>query len=301
MYIADTLSRTTDNREADDIDDLCNEKVVHAQQATDVLSTETLNQLREATAADPVLQTLRETLDKGWPRKRRSVDNNLHSYWPMRHNISTENVIMMVSDTIIIPNSFKQVILEKQHIAHQGIQRTKAKARRVLYWPGMTRDIELMIEKCGPCQQLQPQQQKEPLIAHDISELPWTKVGTDIFELRGQFYLLLVDYLTKYPEVLNIPDKSAHTVIQKMKSVFARHGQIFRRNRRHLQKIHQSLFRDTDPEHSEDTPPQRLPADPPSQDHPAEADDSSVCHTRSGRAVVRPTRFKDFVMEVSKE
>uniref|UniRef100_A0A3B4ZQ16 Integrase catalytic domain-containing protein n=1 Tax=Stegastes partitus TaxID=144197 RepID=A0A3B4ZQ16_9TELE len=50
------------------------------------------------------------------------------------------------------------------------------------------------------------------------------KIGADIFELNGQSYLLLVDYLTKYPEVLNIPDKTAHTVIQKMKSVFARHG-----------------------------------------------------------------------------
>lgn len=50
------------------------------------------------------------------------------------------------------------------------------------------------------------------------------KVGVDIFELRGQSYLLLVDYLSKYSEVLNLSDKSAHTVILKMKSVFARHG-----------------------------------------------------------------------------
>lgn len=50
------------------------------------------------------------------------------------------------------------------------------------------------------------------------------KVGADIFELKGQSYLLLVDYLTKYPEVLNLPDKTAHTVIQRMKAVFARHG-----------------------------------------------------------------------------
>lgn len=50
------------------------------------------------------------------------------------------------------------------------------------------------------------------------------KIGADIFELHGQSYMLLVDYLTKYPEVLNLADKTAHSVIQKMKSVFARHG-----------------------------------------------------------------------------
>ncbi len=71
-----------------------------------------------------------------------------------------------------------------------------------------------------PCQQLQPRQQKKPLISHDVPELPRLKVGADIFELRGQSYLLLVEYSTKYPEVLNLPDKTAHMVIQKMKTVF---------------------------------------------------------------------------------
>lgn len=50
------------------------------------------------------------------------------------------------------------------------------------------------------------------------------KVGADVFELHGQSYLLLVDYLTKYPEVLNLCDKTAYTVIQKMESVFTTHG-----------------------------------------------------------------------------
>lgn len=34
----------------------------------------------------------------------------------------------------------------------------------------------------------------------------------------------MVDYLSKCPEVLNIKDKTSHTVIKKMKSVFSRIG-----------------------------------------------------------------------------
>lgn len=75
------------------------------------------------------------------------------------------------------------MILEKLHLAHQGVHRTKAKARKVLYWPGMTRDIEMTVEKCIQCQQFQPKQQKEPLITHEVPELPWMKMIT----LTGQF------------------------------------------------------------------------------------------------------------------
>ena len=76
-----------------------------------------------------------------------------------------------------------------------------------MYWPEVTHDIEHMVKSCAPCQQLQPQNQKEPLISHDVPELPSLKIGADIFKLHGQSYLIIVDYLSKYPEVLHFPDK----------------------------------------------------------------------------------------------
>lgn len=160
MHIADTLSRATVSRKADDGGDLYDDKVVHGLEATDSLlvhgldATDALQQLKEATAAEQLLQDLCEKIETGWPQKRRIVNSNLHSYWPMRHKISVQNGIVMVGDKIIIPHSFKKVLLEKLHIAHQGIQGTKAKARKSLYWPGMARDIEMMVEKCAPCQKL---------------------------------------------------------------------------------------------------------------------------------------------------
>lgn len=49
-------------------------------EATDALSAERLRQVKEATAADPVLQAARERIENGWPKKRRSVDTNLYCY-----------------------------------------------------------------------------------------------------------------------------------------------------------------------------------------------------------------------------
>ena len=131
--------------------------------------------------------------------------------------------ILFAGDMIIIPSVLRQEMLQL-HVAHQGMQRTKALARRYFYWPGMMRDIEQMLQTCSACQQFQPRNQREPLISHDVPELPWLKLGADIFEIQGQSYLLIVDYFSKYPEILNIGDKTAHTVIRKMKSVFSRLG-----------------------------------------------------------------------------
>lgn len=62
-------------------------------------------------------------------------------------------------------------------------------------------------------------------ISRDIPELPWPKAGADIFEISGQsFFLLVGDDFSKFPEVLNIRDKTTRTVISQLKSVLARVG-----------------------------------------------------------------------------
>lgn len=50
-------------------------------------------------------------------------------------------------------------------------------------------------------------------------ELPRLKVGSDIFEINGQPFLLMVDYFSKYPEGLNLKEKTSHTNFNKMKFV----------------------------------------------------------------------------------
>lgn len=223
LQIADTLSRATTQdkqRQCDDFD----EKVIYALEPTEALSPETLAQLKSETQKDDTLQVLQDVHNRGWPPHRKQVDKKVILYWPVRHTVSVRDGIMFAGDRIILPSKMRANMLQKLHVAHQGMQRTKALARVHWYWPGMTRDIEKMVELCATCQQFQPSHQREPMISHDIPELPWLKVGADIFEISGQSFLLIVDYFSKYPEVLNIRDKTAHTVISKMKSVFARFG-----------------------------------------------------------------------------
>ena len=91
-------------------------------------------------------------------------------------------------------------------------------------WPGMSNDIQEMVSKCSTCSTYRNRNQKEPMIAHEIPDRPWQKLGSNLFEHKGKTYLLVVDYYSKYIETSLLQDKTAGTVIMHMKSIFTRHG-----------------------------------------------------------------------------
>ena len=57
-----------------------------------------------------------------------------------------------------------------------------------------------------------------------MPEGPWQKLGADICELDKLQYLVVVDYYSRYVEVVHLPDLTSKTLIYKFKNLFARHG-----------------------------------------------------------------------------
>lgn len=65
---------------------------------------------------------------------------------------------------------------------------------------------------------------KEPLILTNIEQLPWYQLGIYIYELYGEWYLIVVDYYSKCVEIENLnKNLSSKNVIQKL-NIFSRHG-----------------------------------------------------------------------------
>jgi len=62
------------------------------------------------------------------------------------------------------------------------------------------------------------------MIPSRLPDLPLQKIGTDLFVFKGNQYLLIVDYNSRFIEVALLNGTSAENVIRHTKSIFARHG-----------------------------------------------------------------------------
>ncbi|CAC5420465.1 unnamed protein product [Mytilus coruscus] len=116
-------------------------------------------------------------------------------------------------------------MLQRIYEGHQGIERCKNRARDVLFWPAMSKQIEDVVQMCGNCNRFQNSNAKEPMIKAEFPSRPWEKVATDVFDFKNRQYLLIADYY--YPKLLEVSiliKLTSDTVIMNIKSIFARYG-----------------------------------------------------------------------------
>ena len=224
LYVADTLSRAyltvppTDN----DVEDL--EFAVHALVSDLPVSESKLTQLQAATQSDEQLQKLHQYISMGWPTNINSVPVSLCGFWNVRHDLHSAENLILLNDCIVIPLAMRRYLPGCIHQGHMGIEKSKAPARVCIYWPNMYSDIENEVKQCSVCNKYANTNQKEPLMPHPVPAHPWEKLGIDYFTLNGKDFLLIVDYYSKYPEVLQMTSKTAQATITKLKLMFARHG-----------------------------------------------------------------------------
>ena len=227
LYIADTLSRAyiSDNsKETKDSQLEEGQYRIHSVTESFPATPERMQELRDATGCDPDLQKLRSLVHNGWPLHRSSTPPEIHGYWQIRDEIHEENGLLFAGERLLVPVSMRCEMLSRLHQGHAGVEKCKLKAATVMFWPNMNRDIDLKVAECPICVTYSRSNQREPMIPHELPSRPWAKLGSDIFEFAGKDYLVVVDYFSKYPEVISLPSKTATSVIAALKSVFARHG-----------------------------------------------------------------------------
>lgn len=222
MHIADALSRSFIKDKVEDDPEL--QFVVHSL-STDISMTPIKRkQFKEETQSDPVLSKVYEfKLNNKWPPWNK-LSPGLKHYFKNRDDIFISDAILFLNRKVIVPQTMKNDMLKCVHTGHLGMEKTLLKARELIYWPNMAKDIQDFVSRCSACQKFRGQNCKEPLRPYQLAKRPWERVCADIFELYNKYYLVIVDSYSNWIELAQIKTKTALEVIHVFKEVFSRLG-----------------------------------------------------------------------------
>ena len=224
LYTADTLSRHVASTSVSDAERSSRDinYFLNAIVSSLPASSSTLSAYKTAQAADPTCQKVIQFCQDGWPEQMPQL-KQLRPYWGAQHKLSVVDDILLYGSRIVVPSSMQESSIEKIHAGHLGLQKCLLRAEISVWWPGITGQLKRHIQNCRECRE-HATQRKEPLIPTPLPTHPWEEVGADLFHLRGTTYLLVVDYFSRYPELMKLTSTTASSVVNALKSVFARHG-----------------------------------------------------------------------------
>ena len=224
LYTADTLSRAPLHSIEEDDTQLQEEIEAFTEGVTSTLpaTDHRLNDYRAAQKKDPVCQKVREYSLSGWPDKKQ-LEPAMKQFWHERNLFSVGEDILLYGSRIVVPPALREETLRRLHQGHQGIVRCRWRLRTSVWWPGASQEISRMVDQCPHCSKTTTLR-KEPLMSSPVPEYPWQTIGSDLFELDGATYLLVADYLSRYPEVVKLTSTTSGKVIDSLRSIFARHG-----------------------------------------------------------------------------
>ena len=101
-----------------------------------------LDDLRRNAADNPGYQSLLSLVTNGFPELKSELPEVTRQYWHVRSGLTVDDGIVLYDTRLVIPPSMRRETLVMLHEWHQDIERTKQRARRIVYWPGIDNDID---------------------------------------------------------------------------------------------------------------------------------------------------------------
>ena len=225
MFLADLLSRpagemTKQEEERGKRVEMHVGTIIKAEEMFDDMMME---EVRKEAEEDPIYQRVKREIESGWQQQGKKYKGEMHQYWTQKEQLTEQAGIVMRNERMVIPKGMRREMIERIHRGHQGVEKCLKRARESVWWPKIREELGQYIEKCNECIK-NARMKHQPLTNSQLPEGPWEAIGTDLFEFEGRDYLLAVDYFTRWIEVVEIRNKTAESVVQKMKGMLAKYG-----------------------------------------------------------------------------
>lgn len=185
----------------------------------------TLQEVKDATAADETLQNLaRVIINQRW----HEVGKDVSQYQQIKQELSISNGVILRGTRIVVPEKVQSQMVMLAHSGHQGIVKTKRFLRDSVWFPGIDKKVEELVEGCVPCQATNhdPKPASESLQMSPLPQGPSQELSMDFCGPfpNGDYLLVVTDDFSWFPEVEILRSTSAKAVIAHLDSILARQG-----------------------------------------------------------------------------
>ena len=131
---------------------------------------------------------------------------------------------LMFADHVVVPSKLRKAVLKQLHSGHPGINRMKAIARSVMYWPNLdwhqkdSQELSLAWKHrkiyLGLCR-----------LTLTYPQQPWSRIHMDFAgSVNGQSFLVVVDAHSKWPEIFPMKNSETHSTITILRVLFSQYG-----------------------------------------------------------------------------
>ena len=164
------------------------------------LGTISWSLIAQETATDTLLSHLLQRIEQGTQHFDRN-DPAITPLWPICESAYVQEGVLLYQDRVVVPSSLRHRVLQHLHAAHQGTSSMEQRARAIVYWPGMSKDIRETRERCADCNRNAPSQPATPPTPSAPPSTPFEAVFADFFNHGGHHYLVVGDRLSAWVEV----------------------------------------------------------------------------------------------------
>jgi len=127
----------------------------------------------------------------------------LSNLWPICESVYSHKGVLLYQDQVVVLSSLRPQLLKHLHAAHQVTSAMECRARAIIFWPGMSKDIRETREGCADCNRNAPSQAATPPLPSSPPSTPFEAVFADFFDYSGRNYLVVGDKLSGWVEVLS--------------------------------------------------------------------------------------------------
>ncbi|KHJ39929.1 hypothetical protein D918_10029 [Trichuris suis] len=168
----------------------------------------TAKEIEQHTKQDRIFQEVGRYVSVGWPEK--CPKQEIQPYFQKRWELQVVYGCLLWGTRIVIPEALRRRTLTRLHETHPGRDRMVSAARQYCWWPGMDKEISDWVASCSQCAGALNSPARAPLHPWNVTGGPWKRVHADFAgPVNGLMFLILVDSLSKWPEVVIMRDTTA--------------------------------------------------------------------------------------------